>query len=266
MSNTDRTWWIGRLACLAAVLMCAACAVPVATGLEDQEADRVVVALDHAGVDGVKEVDPTSEGRWRVNVPRDEVAQSLIVLREEELPRTSPLGVLDAVGKGSLVPSEAAEHAQLAAGMGGDLQRSLEGVDGILSARVHLNLPSPSPMRETPTGRASASVLVEYRGGSPPITSDDVQRLVSGACTGLTPADVAVVMVSRPTPARPPGSELAHVGPLAVAHGSAHLLQGMLLGFLVLLMGLAVALLVVGQRLSTLRQEAAALATPTVKR
>ena len=78
----------------------------------------MVVALDHAGVDGVKEVDPTSEGRWRVNVPRDEVAQSLIVLREEELPRTSPLGVLDAVGKGSLVPSEAAEHAQLAAGMG----------------------------------------------------------------------------------------------------------------------------------------------------
>ena len=254
------------LACLAAVLMCAACAVPVATGLENQEADRVVVALDHAGVDGVKEVDPTSEGRWRVNVPRDEVARSLIVL-----PRRSFLERARSVSstrwaRGRSSPARPPSTRSSPQGWGVIFQRSLEGVDGILSARVHLNLPSPSPMRETPTGRASASVRVEYRGGSPPITSDDVQRLVSGACTGLTPADVAVVMVSRPTPARPPGSELAHVGPLAVAHGSAHLLQGMLLGFLVLLMGLAVALLVVGQRLSTLRQEAAALATPTVKR
>ena len=240
--------------------------MPVAAGLDDQDADRVVVALDRAGVDSAKEVDPTAEGKWRVNVPRDEVSQSIAVLREEELPRTAPAGVLDAVGKGSLVPSEAAEHAQLSAGIAGDLQRSLEGIDGVLSARVHLNLPSPSPMRETPTGHASASVLVEYRGSTPPITSTDVQRLVSGACSALATADVAVVMVSRPAPARLPGSELAHVGPVAVAHASARLLQVVLVGLVLVIMGLAVGLLAVGARLSHARQEIAEAQQPTVRR
>jgi type III secretion protein J len=251
---------------LGLLVACVGCAVPVATGLDDQEADRVVVALDRAGVDGAKEVDPTAEGKWRVNVPRDEVSQSIVVLREEELPRTPPAGVLDAVGKGSLVPSEAAEHAQLSAGIAGDLQRSLEGIEGVLSARVHLNLPSPSPMRETPTGHASASVLVEYRGSTPPITATDVQRLVSGACSALASTDVAVVMVSRPAPARLPGSELAHVGPVAVAHASARLLQLVLVGLVLAIMGLATALLVVGARLSRARQENADAQQPTVRR
>ena len=56
--------------------------------------------------------------------------------------------MLDAVGKGSLVPSEAAEHAQLVAAIAGELERSLEGIDGVLTARVHLNVPAPSPLRD----------------------------------------------------------------------------------------------------------------------
>jgi len=255
MSDTHGRPHGWRLAGLLLLVLCSACAVPVAAGLDDQEADRVVVALDRAGIDGAKEVDPGSEGKWRVNVPRDAVAQSLVVLREEELPRTSPPGVLDAVGKGSLVPSEAAEHAQLAAGIAGDLQRSLEGVDGVLSARVHLNLPSPSPMREIPAGRASASVLVEFRGSTPPITTVDVQRLIAGACTGLTPPDVAVVMVSRSAPAHVSGSELVHVGPLVVTRASARPLQWTLIGLLLGTMGLAGTLIFVAQRLMRLRQE-----------
>ena len=123
----------------------AGCTAPVAGALDDAEASRVVVALDQAGIDGAKEPDPAAENKWRVEVAREDVPRALAVMREEELPRTMPAGVLDAVGKGSLVPSEAAEHAQLVAGMAGDLARTLEGIDGVLSARVHLNVPVASP-------------------------------------------------------------------------------------------------------------------------
>src|SRR5579859_8048463 len=92
---------------LAMVLGLSACAVPVAGALEDGEANRVVVALDRAGVDATKDPDPTVEGKWRVLVARDDVARALASMRDEELPRTAPPGVLDAVGKGALVPSEA---------------------------------------------------------------------------------------------------------------------------------------------------------------
>ncbi|HLK36092.1 MAG TPA: hypothetical protein VKU41_05020, partial [Polyangiaceae bacterium] len=173
-------------------VLLAGCSVPVATGLDDGEANRVFFALDRAAIDAAKDVDPGAEGRWRVSVARDDVSRAIAVMRTEGLPRAQPQGVLDALSKGSLVPSDAAEHAQLVAGLAGDLERSIEGIDGILSARVHLNVPTPSPLRDTAPPRGTASVLIEHRGATPPISADSVQRLVAGGVAGLLPTDVAV--------------------------------------------------------------------------
>jgi type III secretory pathway lipoprotein EscJ len=80
---------------------------PVVAGLEEGEANRVVVALDRAGVPSAKEIDPAAEGKYRVLVPAGDVARALVVLRAEELPRAKVPGVLEATGKGGLVPSDA---------------------------------------------------------------------------------------------------------------------------------------------------------------
>jgi type III secretion protein J len=162
------------------------------------------------------------------------------------------------VGKGALVPSEAAEHAQLVAGIAGDLERSLQGVDGVLSARVHLNVPSPSPLRDTAPPRGTASVLLEHRGSTPPLSSDSVQRLVAGGVAGLLPTDVAVVLVSRATPPRPWGeTELGHVGPIAVARTSLRRLQAALVALVALVALLAGVTLSLHARLSRARAELA---------
>jgi type III secretion protein J len=243
---------------LALAPLLAACAVPVAGTLDDAEANRVVVALVRASVDAAKEPDPAAEGRWRVLVPRDEVAHAITILRDEELPQATRPGVLDAVGKGALVPSEAAEHAQLVAGLAGDLERSLQGVDGILSARVHLNVPAPNPLRDTAPPRGTASVLLEHRGSTPPLSADSVQRLVAGGVAGLLPTDVSVVLVSRTAPARPWGeAELGHVGPIAVARTSLRLLQAALVALVALVAMLAGATLALRARLSRARAELA---------
>ena len=81
-------------------------------------------------------------------------------------------------------PSRAAEHAQLLAGLAGDLERTLESIDGVLSARVQLNLPEPDPFRGTEPAKATASVLLEHRGSAPPIGAADVQRLLAAASAG----------------------------------------------------------------------------------
>ncbi|HEY6460488.1 MAG TPA: hypothetical protein VIY73_10070 [Polyangiaceae bacterium] len=250
-----------RLA-LPALLFLAGCSVPVAGGLEDTEANRVVVALDRASIDATRESDPVVEGKWRVEVSRDDLPRALELMREEGLPRPTPPGVLDAVGKGSLVPSEAAEHAQLVAGMAGDLEKSLEDVDGVLRARVHLNLPSPSPLRDAPVVRGSASVLLEHLGSTPPLSAESVQRLVAGAVAGLLPADVTVVLVSRPVPANPAASEFGHVGPIAVARRSMRELQGALVALVTLVAVLAAVTLFLYARLARMRAELAAASAP----
>ena len=221
-----RTFSIAPALALAVALV--GCTSPVAVALDEDDANRIVVALERASIEATKETDPSTEGKYRVIVSREESGRALVTLRDEELPRARYPGVLEAMDKNALVPSQAAEHAQLVAGLSGDLQRTLEGVDGVLFARVHLNLPvSAEPVRGEIPAKSSASVLLSYRGGTPPLSETAVQRLVAGGAPGLAPGDVAVVMISRPAPAAAASasSMLTHLGPFVLSRGSVRLLE-----------------------------------------
>jgi type III secretion system YscJ/HrcJ family lipoprotein len=240
---------VRRHAWVIATLLATACTVPVAGDLDDTEANRVFVALDRANVDPVKEQDPGAEGKWRVSVARDDVPRAMSVLLDEALPRRPPTGVLDAVGKGALVPSEEAERAQLMAGVAGELQRSLESVDGVFRARVHLSIPPAASPRDGAPVRGSAAVLLEHRGATPPISADAVQRLVAGGVAGLLPTDVSVVLVARSTPPARPSEDLGHVGPIAVAKTSLRRLQAALAALVALVACLSASTLFLYARL-----------------
>ncbi len=251
---------VGRLAVVPALLGLLAlsgCAVPVAAGLEEGDANRVVVALDHAGIDAAKEIDPTIEGRFRVTVPHDDASRALVTMADEQLPRTKSRGILEAADRGQLVPSQAAEHAQLVAGLSGELERTLSNVEGVLAARVHMNLPPRDGLRDGPVPKATASVLVEHRGSTPPLSPEAVQRLVAGGAPGLAPADVAVVFIAhavRPAGARP---DVAHVGPIAVARGSMNTLKAALAGLVLVVIVFAGLALGLYAKLARVRREQA---------
>jgi type III secretion protein J len=246
---------VGALGCVLALLLLG-CNAVVAAGLDETDANQIVVALDRANVDGQKEVDPTTEGKFRVLVARDDVASALSAMRAEELPRPKPAGVLESMDKGALVPSQAAEHAQLVVGTAGEIERTLLSIDGVLAARVHLSLPARDPLRDTAPTKATASVLVEHRGAAPPITVDAIQRLVAGGVTNLAPADVVVVTVPRPAPPQAREAQLAHVGPIAVARGSQRPLQGMLGALVASVLVFAGITLALYLRLARMRAEA----------
>ncbi|MBL8606831.1 MAG: hypothetical protein JNL38_05905, partial [Myxococcales bacterium] len=138
MGSARKRWGAAWWGVLGLVWALAGCTSPIAAALDEGDANRVVTALDRVGIDATKEADPQAEGKYRVNVARDDAARALSALSEEELPRPKSRGLLDAVDKGALVPSAASEHAQLVAGMSGELEKTLSSVDGVLAARVHL--------------------------------------------------------------------------------------------------------------------------------
>jgi type III secretion protein J len=250
------------LACLAsgAVLFTGACAVPLAGGLDDAAANRVVFALDRVSVDATKEVDPAADGRFRVSVARDDVPRALSALADEGLPRSFAPGILDAVGKGSLVPSEATERAQLVAAIAGELERSIEGIEGVVSARVHISEPAPALDRAVVPVRPCASVLLQHRGSTPPLSADELQRIVAGGVAGMLPGDVAVVMIPRSAPPLGAAGALGHVGPIAVARTSLRNLQAALVILVALIAGLAAATLALYARLARAHAALAAVA------
>jgi type III secretion protein J len=225
------------------------CTIPVAGALDEAQANRVVVALEHAGVGAEKEADPATEGRYRVVVERDEAPRAIAALREEDLPASSSPGLLDAVGKGALVPSQIAEQAQLTAGLGGELERTLGAIDGVLSARVHLSLPAADPLADGPRPKATASVLLKHRGATPPIDADAVKRLVAGAAPGLTPDAVTVVLLPRPLPAASGDRGLAKIGPIWATRGSVSLLRLVIATSIAIDLALVAAVLLLWSRL-----------------
>jgi len=229
------------------------CSVPVAGALDETQANRIVVALDRAGVAAEKESDPAAEGRFRVSVERDEAPRAIAALREEELPAPAPPGLLDAMGKGALIPSQLTEHAQYVSGLAGELERTLTTLEGVLTARVHLSLPDADPLREAPRTKATAAVLLKYRGATPPIDALEVKRLIAGAAPGISPDDVAVVMVSRPAPSGAADRGLAKLGPITTTHSSMRLLRAATGVVLAIAVALVATVLALWSRLRRLR-------------
>jgi type III secretion protein J len=202
-------------------LLAWACSVPIAAGLDEGDASQAVVALEKSGIAAEKEKDPDRENAYRVLVSRDDAASALGVLGQEGLPPRDAPGVLEALGRGSMVPSRLAEQAKLVAGTSGELERTIRAVDGVVSARVHLAVPPRDALSlDEQAPHASASVLVRHRGAAPPIALAEIQRLVAGAVPGLEPSGVSVVMAPAPSRSRLTERELARFGPLTVTRAS----------------------------------------------
>ncbi len=222
----------------------AGCNVPIAAGLDESDANHAVVALEKSGVAADKERDPDAEGRWRINVARDDASSAASILSAESLPPAASPGLLDTLGQGSIVPSAASEQAKFVAGTSGELERSLRSLDGVVSVRVHLAIPVQDALTPSETkAPASASVLLRHRGAAPPIAIADVQRLVAGAVPGLSPAQVSVVASPVPQSARLPERELSRFGPVTVTRSSVFPLRSILGGAVLLNLGLLGALL-----------------------
>ncbi|MEO8900594.1 MAG: hypothetical protein ABI488_03075 [Polyangiaceae bacterium] len=221
------TGWLRLSLGLGCLVWLVGCNVPIAIGLDENDANHAVVALEKSGVAADKDRDPDSEGHWRVSVAHDDASSAAGILSAESLPPPASPGLLDTLGQSSIVPSRASEQAKFVAGVAGELERSLRSLDGVVSVRVHLAIPVQDVLAadEAPTP-PSASVLLRHRGPTPPIATNDVQRLVAGAVPGLAPTQVSVVALPVPALGRPPERELSRFGPVTVTRSSVFPLRG----------------------------------------
>jgi type III secretion protein J len=200
-----------RLALLPLLLAAGCGREEILHGLEENQANQILVALDEGGVRAEKRRDEGAEGAWRVEVDGAESARAQRLLAERELPRPRPAGFGEVFGKGSVVPTPSEERALYLHALSGELARSVEAIDGVTGARVHLALPPQDLLRPDPGPPPRAAVLVKARAGARgrlDALAPGIQALVAGSVAGLEPAAVSVVIAEAPPPAsapRPPG-------------------------------------------------------------
>ena len=220
---------------LALALLLCACEASVEAGLEETEANAIVVALHEAQIGARKEPDPGGDETYQVVVAADDVGPALQRMREEGLPRPASPGLGEVFAEGGLVPTATEERARYVAALGGELASSIEAMEGVLDARVHVALPDTRRIaldEEKP--RPRASVLIRHRGPRAHYDEDSVRALVAGAVQDMAPTDVAVVGVPVEIREAPRTERLVSLGPVTVTRGSANALKLVLGGALAL--------------------------------
>jgi type III secretion protein J len=241
--------------CLAVGLL-AACSTPIRHGLDEPSANEVVTALERAGV-GAEKVRDEAGGpsAFIVRVAAGDAVLALDTLHTLGLPRGRRTGFAEVYAQPSLVPTATEERARYVEALSGEIERTLETVDGVVSARVHLVMEEADPLQTKPRVAAQAAVLLKTRPNLPQIKDADVQKLVAGSVPGLAPSSVAVV--ATPAAEVQPSTTLTPVGPLRVSPGTRSLLVGTLVVALGVLAVLAILLLFTARRLAAAQRELA---------
>lgn len=246
--NRIEKWSRWSLAVFFVTVVCVAagCSEPIYHGLDEQEANEMVVTLEQHGLEAGKEKDPEGENAWKVTVPSATKVEAWRVLQAEGLPRPDVSGFDAFYPSGGLVPTSSEERVLLQYSTAQELRKSLLAVDGIVDARVNLVLPEkPRVQLETTVVEPPrASVLIKYASERKKAPLDDqaVRKLVAGGVEGLDGEHVDVIFTRSTHTARPVVEpQLATVGPVSVATKSKPVFQILVVG-----MGLCIVLLTAG--------------------
>ena len=191
-------------------------------------------------------------------------ARSTCCARSGVAARNRRRGFAETYGQPSLIPTPSEERARYVDALAGEIERTLESADGVISARVHLVLEESDPLAvdAKPRNGARAAVLLKARPGTAPFNEADVQKLVAGSVAGLDARAVSVVVTAAADPNAAAPASMAALGPLRVTPGTRPLLLAALVGGLALLGLLATLLLLTARRIAALERAAGAKASP----
>ncbi|MBI5548057.1 MAG: hypothetical protein HY901_29605 [Deltaproteobacteria bacterium] len=206
-----------RLLLAALVLSVNLCRQTIQHGLYEAQANEIETLLHSAGITARKAREGGRDARYSVEVPDESASAALKLLNDHGLPRERPPGFGEVFGKGSMVPTAIEENALFLHALSGELGRTLAGVEGVVSARVHVVAPPSAPLSalRAPT-RARASVLLKVRHGELDAVHQrrlEIQALVAGSVEGLDAQQVSVMLSELPVP--------PVVTPVVTAHSSA---------------------------------------------
>jgi flagellar M-ring protein FliF len=157
------------------------------TGLTRDDVGRIGTALKEAGID----FDVAADGAT-VTVNYGETARARMLLAEKGLPESANSGydLFDKVGSFGL--TSFMQNVTKTRALEGELARTIQSMDGIKAARVHLVLPDSASLRSQQQ-TASASVVIRTEMPTDTGPAQAIRHLVAAAVPGLKVDNVTVL-------------------------------------------------------------------------
>jgi len=161
------------------------------SGMDLQDAGRVSQLLDEQGIAFRME-----RGGSELQVPTDQLVPARIALAEQGIPQTGRPGfeLFDTPNWGM---TDFAQKVNYRRALEGELERTIERMEGVEAAKVHLALEESRAFRRADT-KAEASVVLSLRSGRAAGTDmvRSITHLIGGAVDGITSDHVTVVDAS----------------------------------------------------------------------
>jgi flagellar M-ring protein FliF len=170
---------------------------PLYTNMEAADAQSLVSRLAQKNI--VAEVSPDGK---TVSVPADKLDASRLEMASQGMPHSGRLGfeLFDKVNWGQ---TEFDEKVNYQRALEGELERTIQTLSGVESARVHLVMPADSLFVDRER-EAKASVILTMHGQINQDMQTSIARLVSGAVDKLRPENVTIVDANSGQPASLP--------------------------------------------------------------
>lgn len=176
----------------------------IVNGLDEKEANEILVFLSTKGIDAQKL--PSTEGGgtgankvylWDISVTEEQAREAMSLLNQAGLPRRRGQNLLNIFQNTGLVPSEMQDKIRYEAGLAAQIASTIRKIDGILDAEVQLSFPVEDPLNPGATkGKITASVYVKHSGVLDDPNSHlltKIKRLVASSITGLDYDNVTVI-------------------------------------------------------------------------
>jgi len=186
--------WMRRALVLVAVIALAGCGrEDLYTNVTESDANTMLGLLIARGISATKR--PVKENLFAVAVPRDQFASAVDILKWYGIPKETFQGIGEMFPKTGLVSSPSEERIRFMYALAGNISEMLSNIDGVITARVILVLPSNDPYSNTTTP-SSASVFLKIRPGFDTTTQiPQIKQLVMNSVEDLKYERVAVTLV-----------------------------------------------------------------------
>jgi len=208
-----------RIAALALVaLVLGGCKTDLYTKLSEREANEMVALLLDKGIEASRA--SSKDGSSTVQVDQGRFAQVVEVLKAGGYPRQSFTNMGEVFKGGGLIASPTEERARYVYALSEELSKTISGIDGVLSARIHVVLPKNDLLKQDATP-SSASVFIRHDKDAPlKALLPQIKMLVANSIEGLNYEKVSVVFVPVDR------SQVLATGSLAAAPAKAGGLDG----------------------------------------
>lgn len=183
----------GRLLVLAVFMVLSACKTEIYTNLSEREANDMLSALLASGIDAEKS--PGADATFMIAVESASVQSALSVLDAQGLPRNSRESIGKVFAKSGIVSSPFEERVRYIYALGEEVAQTLQQIDGVLVARVHIVMPEDPELGQE-VKPSSAAVFIKQRAGYDlDFLMPQIRRLVANSIEGVAYEAVTVVLV-----------------------------------------------------------------------